>query len=175
MDFFDDFPLNERDENFDKFSLEYFDINFCFRIECNKSTAKVMNEKENFIMANTNNDRKIFLAMNSGTSVNNKGEKVPYAFHVEGYVARVNMFRAAEADKSALLSLSVGVGRNPWYLLGPDAVKEQATSTRTIRSLPSRFLAAMQNGCRTSRRAQKSSLAAALRRIRTRRRAGRML
>lgn len=76
-------------------------------------------------MANTNTDRKIFLAMNAGTSVNSKGEKVPYAFHVEGYVARVNTFHAAEADKPALLSLSVGVVRNPWYLLGPDAMKEQ--------------------------------------------------
>lgn len=43
-------------------------------------------------MANNNNRRGGFLTMNTGVSVNKKGEKIPFAFHVEGIVGSVGNF-----------------------------------------------------------------------------------
>lgn len=72
------------------------------------------------------NNAKRFLTMSTGTTVAKDGAKIPYAFHVEANVASNNGFRAGDGDKPSILNLSVGVGRNPWILLGQDAVAEQS-------------------------------------------------
>ena len=67
-----------------------------------------------------NQEKKGFLAFTAGTDKN--GERV--ALHVEGYVNKNRSFRPS-GEKKALLRLSVSIGRNPWMLLGDDAVKAQ--------------------------------------------------
>lgn len=68
-----------------------------------------------------NQEKKGFLSFTAGT--NDKGERV--ALHVEGYVNKNRNFRPT-GEKKALLRLSVSIGRNPWMLLGDDAVTAQA-------------------------------------------------
>ena len=79
-----------------------------------------------------NNTRKPFLTFNAG--VNEKG--AAYAFHLEGNVARVPVFKEAENDKKGFCSFGIGVGRNPWLLLGDEAVKEQSKNTRCNEDKP---------------------------------------
>ena len=77
-------------------------------------------------MANNNNEnRKSYLAMNAGISMDKNGNEIPHAFLVEGIVTNVGSYREAEEGKPAVLNLSVLVGRNPWALLGKDAEEEQ--------------------------------------------------
>lgn len=73
-------------------------------------------------------NKKSFLAMNTGTTVDKNGNAVPYAFMVEGIVTNVGSFREASDGKPAVLNLSVLVGRNPWVLLGKDVEAEQANN-----------------------------------------------
>lgn len=70
-----------------------------------------------------NQEKKGFLSFSAGT--NEKGERI--ALHVEGYVNKNRNFRPT-GEKKALLRLSVSIGRNPWMLLGDDAVAAQANN-----------------------------------------------
>lgn len=73
-------------------------------------------------------NKKSFLAMNAGTTVDKGGNPGPYAFMVEGIVTNVGAYREASEGKPAILNLSVLVGRNPWALLGKDVEVEQASN-----------------------------------------------
>ena len=83
-----------------------------------------------------NDNRKVFLAMNAGTTKNKNGEKIPYVFHCESYVSCVGDFRTASDGKPAVLNLSVAVGRNPWFMLGKSAADEQANNPRVNEEMP---------------------------------------
>lgn len=76
-------------------------------------------------------NRKQFLAFNTGED--NKGR---YAFHVEGNVARTPVFKAGANGKKGFCSFGIGVGRNPWLLLGDEVAKEQAANTHCNEKAP---------------------------------------
>lgn len=75
-----------------------------------------------------NNNKKSFLAMNAGTTMDKNGNSIPYAFLVEGIVVGIGNFVEAETGRPAILNLNVLVGRNPWIMLGKDAEAEQANN-----------------------------------------------
>ena len=74
------------------------------------------------------NNKKSFLAMDVGNTLDKNGNVVPYAFFVEGIVTSVGTFREAADNKPAVQNLSILVGRNPWALLGKDIEAEQANN-----------------------------------------------
>lgn len=77
--------------------------------------------------------KKQFLAFNVGR--NDKGEA--YAFHMEGNVARVPVYREGKDGKKSFLSFAIGVGRNPWFAFDDDnIVKEQAKNPNCNENTP---------------------------------------
>lgn len=85
-----------------------------------------------------------FLTFSVGTATNKKGESFPYVFQMEGFLGHDPQYLTANGDKSSMLSMPVAVGRNPWLMLGDEAVTAQAQNEHT--NAERRFVSVILNG-----------------------------
>lgn len=75
----------------------------------------------------SNNNQRPFLSLYTGVRENKNGEISPYIYHGEGFITKApSRHRAASGDKSAVYTVNVSITRNPWSILGPEMVKEEA-------------------------------------------------
>lgn len=77
-----------------------------------------------------------FQPLYARTSMDYEGNQIPYVFHCEGIVYTKSRFRPARGGCPAELTFRAAIGRNPWYMLGDDAVAEQAGNLRTNKERP---------------------------------------